>query len=78
MDVFVISNLTSLRISPFFCVDISRLWISLISVCCPSSAGCSRSMAFTPVKNNTPRSLFQTDKTFSEKRGIFTFLKLMS
>lgn len=78
VDVLVISNLTSLRISPFFCVDISRLWMSLMSVHCPSSVGCTLTIACTPVKNNAPLCLFQTNIAFGGKRGIFTFLSSVS
>lgn len=78
VDALVISKLASLSISPFFCVDVSRLWMSLIRVRCPCSVGCGLTTACTPVQNNALLYLFQTNIAFGGKRGIFTFLNLMS
>lgn len=75
---WLLSNLTSSRISPGFWVDISKLWMSLIVVHCPSSVGCSLAIPCTPVKNNSPLCLLQTSIAFGGQRDFFTFLKIMS
>lgn len=75
---WLLSNPTSSRVSPGFWVEISKLWMSLIVVHCPSSVGCSLAIPCTPVKNNSPLCLLQTSIAFGGQRDIFTFLKLMS
>lgn len=54
VEDLVISNLTSLSFLHFFCVDISGLWMSLVSARCPGSIHCSLAVACTPVENDAP------------------------